>query len=235
MGAMITLRRSDARGHADHGWLDSRFTFSFAEYFDPRHMGWRALRVINDDKVAAGAGFPMHGHRDMEIVTWMLAGRLEHKDSMGNGSSIGPGELQYMSAGRGVMHSEFNPSRTVDAHLLQIWILPKARGLDPRYGQADFGAALARQEPVLVVSPDGADGSIAIAADARLHIARAAEQRAWTLPLAPGRGAWVHVAKGAARVNGHALSGGDAAALDGEPQVLVEAQPGCEVLVFDLA
>jgi hypothetical protein len=232
---MITLRRSRERGQADHGWLKSRFTFSFADYFDPKHMGWRGLRVLNDDEVAAGAGFPMHGHRDMEIVTWMLRGRLEHRDSLGNGSSIGPGELQYMSAGKGVMHSEFNPSSEEQAHLLQIWILPRARGLEPRYGQADYSSALESGEPVLVASPDGERGSIAIAADARIHVARANEARSWTLPLAAGRGAWVHVAKGAAEVAGHQLAAGDAAAIDHAPRVAIAARPGCEVLVFDLA
>ncbi|MEY2747769.1 MAG: hypothetical protein RL112_2811, partial [Planctomycetota bacterium] len=223
------------RGQADHGWLKSRFTFSFADYFDPKHMGWRGLRVLNDDEVAAGAGFPMHGHRDMEIVTWMLAGRLEHEDSLGNGSRIGPGELQYMSAGKGVLHSEFNPSRSEGAHLLQIWILPRARGLEPRYGQADFSRELAAGEPVLVASPDGARGSIAIAADARIHVARAVDERRWSLPLERGRGAWVHVAKGEAEVARHVLSGGDAAAIEDAPQVDIAARPGCEVLVFDLA
>ncbi|MFN9786878.1 MAG: pirin family protein [Planctomycetia bacterium] len=232
---MITLRRSGERGRAEHGWLHSRFSFSFAEYFDPRHMGWRSLRVINDDKVAAGAGFPMHGHRDMEIVTWMLAGRLEHRDSMGNGSTIGPGELQYMSAGKGVMHSEFNPSRTEEAHLLQIWVLPRARGLEPRYGQADCSKALETGEPVLVASPDGERGSIAIAADARIFVARANEARSWVLPLATGRGAWVHVAKGEAEIGGHQLVAGDAAAIEDAPRVEIAARPGCEVLVFDLA
>ncbi len=232
---MITLRRSLERGEADHGWLQSRFTFSFADYFDPRHTGWRALRVINDDKVAAGAGFPMHGHRDMEIVTWMLAGRLEHSDSMGNGSSIGPGELQCMSAGKGVMHSEFNPSKVEEVHLLQIWILPRARGLEPRYGQADYSQSLSSGEPVLVASPDGARGSIAIAADARIHVARAHDARSWSLPLELGRGAWVHVAKGDAEVAGHRLSAGDAAAIEDAPRVEIAARPGCEVLVFDLA
>jgi redox-sensitive bicupin YhaK (pirin superfamily) len=232
---MITLRRSAERGRANHGWLDSRFTFSFAEYFDPRHMGWRSLRVINDDKVAAGAGFPMHGHRDMEIVTWMLAGQLEHKDSMGNGAAVGPGEAQYMSAGRGVMHSEFNPSPTVDAHLLQIWMLPRERGLTPRYGQKNFTVALERQEPVLVLSPDGASDSIAIEADAYLWVVRAHEARQWTLPLAAGRGAWVHLAKGSATVNGKSLSAGDAAAMEAEAAITITASAGSEVLIFDLA
>jgi len=232
---MITLRPADARGHADHGWLDSRHTFSFADYHDPRHMGFRALRVINDDRVAPAQGFGAHPHRDMEIVSYVLEGALEHRDSMGNGSVIRPGDVQRMSAGTGVTHSEFNASPKEAVHFLQIWLLPEKRGGAPGYEQRNFPAEEKRGRLRLVASADGRDGSVTVRQDVALYagIFRAGERAEH--PLAPGRHAWVHVASGKATVNGRALSAGDALALSEEPAVVVEGSDEGEVLVFDLA
>lgn len=231
---MLTLRKSADRGHADHGWLDTHHTFSFADYFDEAHMGFRALRVINEDFVRANHGFPTHGHRDMEILTYVLAGELEHKDSLGTGSVIRPGEVQYMSAGSGVRHSELNPSRSEQLHLLQIWILPSEPGATPRYGQKDFSAALARGELVLVASPDGADGSLAIRQDVRLFAARVDGPRALEHTLARGRHAWVQVARGKVDVNGQKLAAGDGLAVSGESKLTFANAQGAEFLLFDL-
>lgn len=232
---MITIRKSRDRGHANHGWLDTYHSFSFADYFDPNHMGFRSLRVLNEDVVAPGMGFPKHGHRDMEILTWILAGALRHEDSLGNGSTIRPGEIQYMSAGRGVMHSEANPGANEKTHLIQIWIVPSENGAVPRYGQTDVTRALANEELVLLASPDGAAGSISIRQDARLFAARATKAREIVHELAPRRGAWLHVARGSARLNETALAAGDAAAIERETRLQIQLDPGSEVLLFDMA
>ncbi len=231
---MITLRKSTDRGHADHGWLLAKHSFSFADYFDPRHMGFRVLRVINEDRVQPGQGFPTHGHRDMEILTWILEGSLQHKDSMGNGSVIRPGELQYMSAGSGVMHSEFNASKDEFVHLLQIWIQPEVGGAKPRYAQQDFSESLELGGWTLLASPEGEDGSIAIRQDARLYVTRADGGAALAHELEQGRFAWVHVARGTATVNGRALGAGDALSASDEREIVLEKTKGAEVLLFDL-
>jgi redox-sensitive bicupin YhaK (pirin superfamily) len=216
--AMMTLRKADERGHADHGWLDSYHTFSFAGYYDPEHMGFRSLRVINDDKVAPGAGFGKHPHRDMEIITYVLSGALEHKDSMGNGRIIKPGEVQYMAAGTGVQHSEFNPSDKEPVHLLQIWIVPDRKGAKPNYAEKSFAKAKTGQFN-LVTSKTGRDGSIAINQDAELHLAKLQPGETIVHELRSGRHAWVHVAEGAVTLNGQTLTGGDAAALSDEQRI----------------
>jgi hypothetical protein len=230
---MMTVRRSEERGHANHGWLDTRFTFSFADYYDPRFMGFRSLRVINDDRISPGAGFDMHPHRDMEIITVVLDGALEHKDSMGNGRTIRPGEVQYMSAGTGVLHSEFNPSSTEPVHLLQVWILPDRKGARPSYSDRSFATAPAGRFN-LIASKTGRDGSIAIQQDADLLVAKLAGGEQLTHPLRPGRHAWLHVAEGEATVNGQLLKAGDAIALSEEPSVTVGASKPGQVLLFDL-
>lgn len=232
---MITLRPSAARGTTSIGWLESRHTFSFGEYRDPQHMGFRSLRVINDDRVAPGAGFGKHGHRDMEILSFVLEGGLAHEDSTGGGGVIRPGELQFMRAGTGVTHSEFNASKTEPVHFLQIWILPDAEGLPPRYDQRAFDAEAARKGFVLLASRDGADGSIQVQQDVALWLTKlgAGDERA--LPLAPGRHAFVHVARGSATLNGRELAAGDGAAVSGEPALRLGARDDAEILLFDLA
>ncbi|MBK7876152.1 MAG: pirin family protein [Planctomycetes bacterium] len=232
---MLHLRRSHERGHADHGWLVARHTFSFADYYDPAHMGYRSLRVINEDKVQPAMGFPTHGHRDMEIVTWVLEGELKHEDSMGNGSVIRPGEAQYMSAGRGVLHSEFNASKQDRVHLLQIWIQPSKAGETPRYGQKDFSQALERGGFVPVATTSGRDGSLAIRQDAELLVARLDGAMELEHVLRPGRHAWVQVARGALEVNGVKLEQGDGLAVEAEPRMVFGKAKQAEVLVFDLA
>ncbi|OZI18995.1 quercetin 2,3-dioxygenase [Bordetella genomosp. 9] len=231
---MLTLRRSEERGHADHGWLKSAHTFSFANYYDPRHMGFGPLRVINDDHIAAGRGFGTHGHRDMEILTYVLDGAVAHKDNMGNGSTIRPGDVQRMSAGRGVLHSEFNPQPDRGTHLLQIWIEPNAVGIDPGYEEKRFEEADKRGRLRLVASPDAADGSVLIHQDARLYVGLFDGAESATLPLASGRRAWVHVARGKITVNGQALVDGDALAVEDEAAISLEKGEDAEVLVFDL-
>jgi hypothetical protein len=232
---MITLRRAAERGHANHGWLDSRHSFSFADYYDPAHMGFGALRVINDDRVQPGMGFGTHGHRDMEIISYVLDGELEHRDSMGNGSIIVPGDVQRMSAGRGVQHSEFNPSRTAGVHFLQIWIQPADKGIAPGYEQKRFDAVEKRGRLRLIASPDGADGSVTIHQDARVYAALLDRDDVAELKLSAGRRAYVHVARGAARVNGAELAAGDAAKITGESTIVLDRGEDAEVLVFDLA
>lgn len=232
---MITLRPGAERGRTLLKWLDSRHTFSFGEYHDPRQMGFRALRVLNDDRVASGGGFATHGHRDMEILSYPLSGTLEHKDDLGNGSVIRPGEIQFMRAGTGVLHSEYNPSQTEPAHFLQIWILPNERGLAPVYAQQTFDRQAARVGFVLLAAGDGRQGSIRLHQDVAVYVTLPAPGTTCTLPLAAGRHAWVHVARGAAVVNGHTLAAGDAAALSEEAQVEITGQADAEVLVFDLA
>lgn len=235
---MLRVRKAAERGHADHGWLDSHHTFSFADYYDPAHMGFRALRVINDDTVAPGRGFGAHPHRDMEIISYVLDGALAHRDSMGTGSVIEPGDVQRMSAGTGVVHSELNASKTDAVHFLQIWLVPTRRGQPPGYEQKRFGEDEKRGRLRLVASPDGADGSITIHTDARLYAGLLAAGDRAELPLAAGRHAWVHVARGRVRANGLELGAGDGLAISDEPKVELAGIAGGadrgEVLVFDL-
>lgn len=232
---MITLRRSAARGHADHGWLESRHSFSFADYFDPAHMGYGNLRVINEDRIAPGTGFGTHGHRDMEIVSYVLEGALGHKDSIGNGASIHPGEVQRMSAGRGIQHSEFNQAEGQTTHFLQIWLLPEARGIEPGYEQKRFSVEEKRGRLRLVAAPDGRDGALRLHADAAMHVGLFDGEERAELALDPKRLAYVHVARGALSVNGQALTAGDAAMLDGEALLTLSDGRDAEVIVFDLA
>ncbi|HKY32851.1 MAG TPA: pirin family protein [Candidatus Polarisedimenticolia bacterium] len=232
---MITLRPSGERGHFDHGWLDTRHTFSFADYHDPAHMGFRSLRVINDDVVQPGKGFGTHGHRDMEIVTYVVEGALQHKDSMGTGSTIRPGEVQRMTAGTGVLHSEFNPSPDEAVRLLQIWILPDRRGLEPEYEQRAFSEQERRARLRLVASPDGRDGSVRIHQDAELYASILPAGSGVEHPLAPGRHAWVQMVRGSAMLDGVRLDEGDGAALSGESAVRLRAGKDAELLLFDLA
>ena len=231
---MLVVRKAEERGHTDLGWLDSRHTFSFGGYNDPNHMGFRALRVLNDDRVAAGQGFGTHGHRDMEIISYVIDGSLGHKDSMGNGASIVPGEVQRMSAGRGITHSEYNHDREGETHFLQIWIIPKFTGIPPSYEQKMFTDADKRGRLRLVASPDGTDGSVTIHQDARMYAGLFDGTESGTLALAPGRLGYVHVVKGSAQVSGHALSAGDALLYADEGEVRIESGEGAELLVFDL-
>ena len=231
---MITLRPSAARGHADHGWLDTFHTFSFADYHDPAHMGFRTLRVINEDRVAPGMGFGTHPHRDMEILTYILAGQLAHKDSMGHGREITPGQLQAMSAGTGITHSEFNPSRTDPVHLLQIWLLPDRRGHTPRY--AEWSPVPGNTDALtLLASPDGRENSAAIHQDALLFLVKLPAAAQITRVLAPERAAWLQVMRGTLTVNGHTLAAGDGAAIENEPALTLAATTSAEALLFDLA
>jgi len=231
---MISLRKASERGHANHGWLDSHFSFSFAEYYDPQHMGFGALRVINEDVVRPGTGFGTHGHRDMEIITYILEGALEHKDSMGNGSVIRPGDVQRMSAGKGVQHSEFNPSPSELVHLLQIWIEPNVIGIQPGYEEKHFDAASRRGKLRLIASSDGRDGSVTIHQDASVYAALVDGAERVRHALAPGRKAYVHVARGSVTVNGSALGAGDALKASGESAIVIEAGDNAEILLFDL-
>ncbi|HYF58854.1 MAG TPA: pirin family protein [Burkholderiaceae bacterium] len=231
---MIEVRKANERGHGDHGWLDSWHSFSFADFHDPARMGVGPLRVINEDRIAAGTGFGTHGHRDMEIVSYVLDGALAHKDSMGNGSVIRPGDVQRMSAGTGVMHSEFNHQADSPTHFLQIWIVPERRGIEPGYEERHFSEAEKRGRLRLVASPDGADGSVTIHQQARMYAGLFDGDERASLELAPGRQAYVHVARGAATVNGRALGAGDAATIADEPGVSIERGESAEVIVFDL-
>jgi quercetin 2,3-dioxygenase len=231
---LITIRPAKERGQTDWGWLDSRHTFSFGEYHDPRHMGFRSLRVINDDRVTAGKGFGTHGHRDMEIFSYVLEGGLEHQDSTGGGGVIRPGEIQFMRAGTGVTHSEKNASKTDPVHFLQIWVVPDARGLAPRYDQKPFDAASALEGFVLLASKEGRDGSIQVHQDVGLWMTRLGEGVVRGHDLAPGRHAWLHVARGAVTLNGHALTEGDGAAVSDEAGLRLEGRGDAEVLLFDL-
>ncbi len=232
---MITLRKAGERGHANHGWLDSHHSFSFADYHDPQHMGFASLRVINEDVVQPGQGFGTHGHRDMEIITYILEGALEHKDSMGNGSIIRPGDVQRMSAGTGVRHSEFNPSSDELVHLLQIWILPSVTGIAPGYEEKHFDAASKRGRLRLIASGDAREGSVLIHQDASVYAALVDADERVSHPLAAGRNAYVHVARGNVTVNGNALTAGDALKVSGEAAVVVEKGHAAEILLFDLA
>lgn len=231
---MIQIRPAAARGHADHGWLKSWHSFSFADYYDPAEMGWGALRVINEDIVAPATGFPMHGHRDMEIVTYLLSGPLEHKDSMGNGSVFRAPEVQRMSAGKGVLHSEFNASPDEPVHLLQIWIEPNVRGVAPSYEQKTFADEAKRSRWCTIASPDGRDGSLTIHQDALLLARKVGPGETASHALAAGRRAYVHVANGRIDLNGVALGPGDGAKITDETTLQITAGSAAEVLLFDL-
>jgi len=231
---VITERKAKDRGRTDWGWLDSRHTFAFGEYFDPRQLGFRSLRVINDDRVQAGAGFGTHGHRDMEILSYVLEGALEHQDSTGGGGVIRPGEIQYMRAGTGVTHSEHNASKTEPVHFLQIWILPDARGVAPRYDQKTFDEQAARERFVRLAAKDGEGGAIELHQDVALWMTRLAAGDARVHELAPARHAWLHVARGSLTLNGHALEEGDGAAISDEPRVELQGTGDAELLLFDL-
>lgn len=231
---MLTLRPAAQRGAADHGWLDSRFSFSFAEYRDPAHMGFRGLRVINEDRIAAGTGFGAHPHHDMEILTWVLSGAVQHEDDTGSRSVLRAGEIQRMTAGRGIVHSETNPFDE-ELHLLQIWIQPSARGTQPGYEQQPVDDAALRAGLVLLASPDGADGSLTIGADARVWAARPAAGTKLAHVLEPGRGAWLQVARGHVLVNGAGLGAGDGVAIEDEDVLEITALEDGELLLFDLA
>jgi quercetin 2,3-dioxygenase len=231
---LIDIRKSDERGHANHGWLDSRFTFSFADYFDSEHVQFRTLRVINDDHIAGGGGFPMHPHRDMEIVTYVLEGALEHRDSMGNGSVIRPGDVQYMSAGTGVTHSEFNASKNEPVHLYQIWMFPEKKGLKPVYDQKNFSEAEKQGKLRIVVSPDGREGSVKIRQDNELYAAVLAPGESVRHELQLGRHAYIQVARGSVKLNGKQLAEGDGAAMSEDKAVELTGIKDAEVLLFDL-
>ena len=231
---MTELRRSAERGHANHGWLDSYHSFSFADYYDPAHMGFGPLRVINEDRIQPGTGFGTHGHRDMEILSYVLEGALGHRDSMGNGSTIVPGDVQRMSAGRGVLHSEFNHAKDAQTHFLQIWIEPSVRGIAPGYEQKHFDAQSKRGRLRLVASPDGAEGSLTIHQDARVFVALIDGAERVTHSIAPGRKAYIHVARGRVTVNGSALEAGDALKATAVGEIVLEEGKEAEALLFDL-
>ena len=232
---MIQIRKSDQRGHANHGWLDSRFSFSFAEYYDPEFVEFRTLRVMNDDHIAGGGGFPTHPHRDMEIVTYVLEGALSHNDSMGNGSTIRPGDVQYMSAGTGVAHSEFNASENEPVHMYQIWMFPDKNGYKPLYDQKHFDASEKRGKLRLMVSPDGREGSVQIRQDNELYATVLAPGEAVKHALKPERHAYVQVARGSVTLNGKDLETGDGAAISAEKSLELVGVKDAEVLLFDLA
>jgi redox-sensitive bicupin YhaK (pirin superfamily) len=231
---MITLRRGADRGHFNHGWLDTYHSFSFGEYYDPQHVHFGALRVINEDHIAPGQGFGMHGHKDMEIVTYVLSGALQHRDNLGNGEVLRPGELQRMSAGTGIRHSEFNPSATEPVHLYQIWLFPERPGLEPSYEQKALPAEGRSNTWQLVASPDAANGSLKIHQDARLYLAELGAGLTLNKPLEPERKAWLQVLRGQIELGGQPLTAGDAAAFTGESQVHLRASSPAEVLLFDL-
>lgn len=232
---MIAIRRSEERGHANHGWLDTYHSFSFANYYDPKHMGFRALRVINEDKVSPGAGFGTHGHQDMEIITYVLEGALEHKDSIGNGAIIKPGEVQRMSAGTGITHSEYNHSKTDPVHLLQIWLLPDTKGLKPSYEQRNFEVAKTSGKLQLVAAKDGREGAVKVHQDVNLYAAALAKDERVSHTLQPNRHGWVQVARGAITLNSLPLNQGDGAAVSGESELTIAATEEAEILLFDLA
>lgn len=232
---MIRIRRADARGHFDFRWLNTFHTFSFGDYYDPSFMGFRSLRVINEDFVRGGRGFPTHGHRDMEIITYILSGALEHRDSMGTGSIIRPGDVQRMSAGTGVTHSEANPSRDEAVHLLQIWILPAGQGLEPSYEQKAFTEDQKQGRLCLVASADGREGSVTVHQDASVYASVLSKDQEVVHSFSPGRHAWLQVARGGVALNGELLNQGDGAAISSEEQVAIRGREDSEVLLFDLA
>jgi quercetin 2,3-dioxygenase len=232
---MLTLRKSQDRGYADHGWLKSYHSFSFAGYYDAAHMGWGNLRVINEDRIAPGTGFGTHGHKDMEIISYVLSGSIGHKDSMGNGASIPPGDVQRMSAGRGIQHSEFNHAPQDETHFFQIWIAPNAMGITPGYEQKTFATPEKRGVLRLVASPNGAQGSVTIHADAQMYAGLFDGAETAQIAINPARKAYVHLVRGSLKVNGQVLQGGDAAKLEGESAITVDGGQNAEVIVFDLA
>ncbi len=232
---MIALRKSEQRGHANHGWLDSYHTFSFADYYDPDHIAFSSLRVINEDRIAPGSGFPRHGHRDMEIISYVLEGALEHKDSLGNGSIITPGEVQRMSAGTGVMHSEYNASKTEVTHFLQIWIVPDVTGIAPEYEQKRFSDEQKRGRLCLIASPDAREGSVRIHQNALLYVILLQKGEAATHVPQRGRKVYVHLARGKARVNNEVLHAGDGARITDESGVTLAGEDNAEIVLFDLA
>ncbi len=232
---MITLRKASERGHNNFGWLDTYHTFSFGDYYDPAHMGFRSLRVMNDDVVEGGHGFPTHPHRDMEIITWVLSGSLEHKDSMGTGSVIRPGDMQRMTAGTGVFHSEYNPSKSESVRLMQIWLLPERRGLTPGYEQKSFPIAERSGQLRLIASPDGRDGSVTVHQDVAVYTAILKAGEKVALDLAAGRHAWLQVPSGGVKLNGKDLGTADGAAVSEETRLSIEATADAEILLFDLA
>jgi len=232
---MITIRKAEDRGHANHGWLNSYHTFSFANYYDPKHMGFRALRVINEDRVSPGAGFGTHGHSDMEIITYVLEGSLEHKDSIGTGSVIQPGEVQRMSAGKGIRHSEFNHSKTESVHFLQIWLLPDTKDLPPSYEQRNFSPAKNPGKLHLVAARNGREGAVTVHQDVDLYAAVLEPGDHISHTLQPQRHGWIQVARGAITLNGLPLDKGDGAAISQETDVVIEATTDAEILLFDLA
>lgn len=231
---MITVRKSEERGHANHGWLDSKFTFSFAEYEDPAHVHFRSLRVINEDRIAPGGGFPTHPHRDMEIFSYVLDGALQHADSMGNGRVLKPGQIQLMSAGQGVRHSEYNPSRTDPTHMLQMWIFPSRRGLTPGYTEWHPKPEHESQAKVLVISEDGREDSAVIHQDASIYRLKLKAGEEVTHNLAAGRGAWIQLAKGSLTVNGSSLKAGDGASTETAGMLTLKADQDAEGILFDL-
>ncbi len=231
---MVVIRRSEERGHADHGWLDTYHTFSFADYHDPDFMGFSVLRVLNQDRVAPGRGFGPHGHRDMEIVSYVLRGVLEHEDSLGNGSQMRPGEVQLMSAGTGVTHSEFNGSKDEELQFLQMWVIPARRGVEPRYEQREFPTAMRRGRIRLVASPDGRDGSLTIGQDVQLYAGLLDGKESARVELLDSRAAWLHVARGSLTVNGAQLRPGDGAAIQGERVLTFEHGRDAEFVLWDL-
>src|SRR5689334_18136348 len=232
---MLKVRKAAERGHFDHGWLDTYYTFSFSDYYDPAHQNFRVLRVINEDRVAPGMGFGTHPHRDMEIVTYVLEGALEHKDSMGNGEVLTPGEFQRMSAGTGILHSEFNPSSTEPVHLYQIWLLPSEKGIEPSYEQKRFVDAEKQNRWRVVASADGREGSLTINQDAQVHLALLESGKTLNYPLQPGRSAWLQVLRGGVQLGANALTAGDGVAVSEEKSLTVAATEASELMLFDLA
>ena len=232
---MIRVRKAKDRGHLNHGWLDTYHTFSFGDYHDPEHMGFRSLRVMNEDRVEPGKGFGTHPHRDMEIVTYVLEGALEHKDSMGNGEVLRPGEFQRMSAGTGITHSEFNPSDSEPVHLYQIWLLPERKGIEPSYEQKQFPDAKITNRLRLVASPDASDGSLMIHQDARIYLAKITSDQRVVHELSPGRYAWLQVLRGAVKLNGTELETSDGAAISDESRIEIVGTTNAELMLFDLS
>lgn len=232
---MVQVRRSGERGFANHGWLKSRHTFSFADYHDPKFMGFRALRVINEDRIEGGTGFGKHGHRDMEIISYVVKGALQHEDSMGTKALIRPGDVQRMTAGTGVLHSEYNAQANEETHFFQIWIQPKKNGTAPGYGQKSFETELNTRKSVLVVSEDGREGSIGINQDAEMYISRLSKGDEYEFQLRPGRGVWLQVVRGLLTVNGKDISTGDAVSVENAEQLLIKATDESEFILFDLA
>jgi quercetin 2,3-dioxygenase len=231
---MMQIIRSKDRGHANHGWLDSYHTFSFANYYNPDFMGFRDLRVINEDRVAGGMGFPTHPHNDMEIITYLISGALEHKDTLGNSAVMKQGEVQRMSAGTGIRHSEFNHLKDQETHLLQIWLMPEKRGVQPSYGQKSFAEDLAKKDLVLLASRDGREGSVSINQDVDLYAAKWSSKRELKFTLRPGRYAWLQVVSGALGLGDESLGAGDGVAIGGESELLIRSEGSAEFLLFDL-